>query len=190
MVYCTGMPVHSPEAVELVVNRPSQLRAIGHHVRTRILLELELHHQSAKELATSLGMTHGRIDHHLGILEREGFVRVLEERRVRGVTERRFGPTFSRMRIDVPGSRQDRLRFAFAQAAREAAPDREQPFTDTVRIYSVRMPEERAAEFSRRLIALADEFAAADGAHGIPVGLVAAVYATVAHTGGAEASRR
>ena len=68
-------------------------------------------------------MTHGRIDHHLGILEREGFVRVVEERPVRGVTERRFGPTFSRMRIDVPGASQDRLRFLFSQASREAAPD-------------------------------------------------------------------
>lgn len=175
------MPVHKPTHEELVVRQPSQLKAIAHHVRTRILLELELRPRSAKELAATLEMTHGRIDHHLGILEREGFVRVVEERPVRGVTERRFGPTFSRMRIDVPGSPQDRLRFVFAQAAREAAPEREQPFEDHLRIYSVRMPAERAAEFARRLVALADEFAAADAEEGIPVGLAAAVYATVAH---------
>ena len=42
------------------------------------------------------------------------------------------------------------------------------------------MPADRAAEFARRLVALADEFAAADGPEGIPVGLTAAVYATVA----------
>jgi len=175
------MPVHNADDSELVVRRPSQLKAIAHHVRTRILLELELHPRSAKELATALDMTHGRIDHHLGILEREGFVRVVEERAVRGVTERRFGPTFSRMRIDVPGSPQDRLRFALAQAAREAAPARDQPFEDHLRIYSVRMPAELAAGFARRLVALADEFAAADGENGIPVGMVAAVYSTVAH---------
>lgn len=181
------MPVHNAHPPELVVRKPSQLKAIAHHVRTRILLELELQPQSAKELATALEMTHGRIDHHLGILEREGFVRVVEERPVRGVTERRFGPTFGRMRIDVPGSPQDRLRFAFAQAAREAAPEGDQPFEDHVRIYSVRMPADRAAEFARRLVALADEFAAADGKDGIPVGLTAAVYATVAHEASSKA---
>ena len=181
------MPVHNADAPELLVTRPSQLKAIAHDVRTRILLELELQPRSAKELATALDMTHGRIDHHLGILEREGFVRVVEERPIRGVTERRFGPTFSRMRIDVPGSPQDRLRFAFAQAAREAAPARDQPFDDQVRVYSVRMPARRAAEFARRLVALADEFAAADDEEGIPVGLAAAVYATVAHRAGSDA---
>lgn len=174
------MPVHDRPAAELVVQRPSQLKAIAHQVRTRILLELELQPRSAKELATTLEMTHGRIDHHLGILEREGFVQVVEERPVRGVTERRFGPTFSRMRIDVPGNPQDRLRFVFAQAAREAAPERDQPFDEHLRIYSVRMPAARAADFARRLVALADEFAAADGEDGISVGLAAAVYATVA----------
>lgn len=174
------MPVQTKPAVELVIRQPSQLKAIAHHVRTRILLELELQPRSAKELAAILSMTHGRIDHHLGILEREGFVRVVEERPVRGVTERRMGPTFSRMRIDVPGSRQDRLRFMFSQAAREAAPDAAQPFEDYLRIYSVRMPAERAAEFARRLVALADEFGAADGKEGIPVGLAAAVYSTTA----------
>jgi hypothetical protein len=107
---------------------------------------------------------------------------VVEERPVRGVTERRFGPTFSRMRIDVPGASQDRLRFLFSQASREAAPDEAQPFEDHLRIYSVRMPAERAAEFARRLVALADEFASADGGDGIPVGLAAAVYATNAST--------
>ena len=112
---------------------------------------------------------------------------MVEERPIRGVTERRFGPTFSRMRIDVPGSPQDRLRFAFAQAAREAAPARDQPFDDQVRVYSVRMPARRAAEFARRLVALADEFAAADDEEGIPVGLAAAVYATVAHRAGSDA---
>jgi DNA-binding transcriptional ArsR family regulator len=181
------MPVHKAAEGELVVRQPSQLKAIAHHVRTRILLELELQPRSAKELATALEMTHGRIDHHLGILEREGFVRVVEDRPVRGVTERRFGPTFSRMRIDVPGSASDRLRFAFAQASREAAPEADQPFDDHVRIYSARMPAERAAEFARRLVALADEFAAASEKEGIPVGLAAAVYTTVAHTTRSEA---
>lgn len=180
------MPVHNGAAAELVVRKPSQLKAIAHHVRTRVLLELELQPRSAKELATSLDMTHGRIDHHLGVLEREGFIRVVEERPVRGVTERRFGPTFSRLRVDVPGSRQDRLRFVFAQAAREAAPDDDQPFRDHARIYSVRMSAERAGEFAARLVALADEFAAADGEEGIPVGLTAAVYATVAHQRGSD----
>jgi len=176
------MPVHSSVAAELVVSRPEQLKAIGHRVRTRILSELEGGPRSAKELAGALAMTHGRIDHHLGILEREGFVRVVEERAVRGVVERRFAPTFDRMRIELPGS-VDRLQFLFAQAAREAAPADEQPFDDHARIYAVRMPVEGAAEFARRIVALADEFAAEDGEDGLSVGLAAAVYTTATGRG-------
>jgi DNA-binding transcriptional ArsR family regulator len=152
---------------------------MGHSVRTRILLLLEAEPRSAKQLATTLGMTHGRIDHHLGILEREGLVEVYEERQVRGVTERRFGPTFERLRVDVPGLANDRLRFLFAQAAREAAPTADQPF-DGARLYAVRMPPSRAAEFARRLMALADEFAAVGTAdaegESETFGMAAAIY--------------
>ena len=162
---------------DLVLTRPSQLAAIGHPVRTRILLELELEPRSAKQLAAMLGMTHGRIDHHLGVLEREGFVSLVDERRVRGVVERTYAPAFTRMRVEVPGA-PDSLRFLFAQAAREAASSGEQPFEDNARLYSVRMPVARAAEFAGRLVALADEFAAADGDEGVPVGLAAAIYTT------------
>ena len=61
------------------------------------------------------------------------------------------------------------------QAAREAAPEAEQPFPDHRRLYSVTMSEDQAAEFAARLVALGDEFAAAKG-EGPLFGFAGAVY--------------
>ena len=148
------MPVHT--ARELVLTEPAQIKAIAHPVRTRLLTALELDPASAKQLAGSLDLTHGNVGHHLKVLERAGLVEVIEERRVRALTERIFAPTYDHLRIEVGDGSVDKLRFLFEQAAREAAPQDQQPFSDQGRLYAVPMPQERAVEFVERLIALAD----------------------------------
>jgi DNA-binding transcriptional ArsR family regulator len=145
-------------------------------VRTRLLNALETEPRSAKQLADDLHLTHGNVGHHLKTLERAGLVEVIEERRVRALTERIFAPTYERLRIEVSGGGVDKLQFLFHQAAREAAPRADQPFDDQGRLYSTRMTDERAAEFAARVIALADEFAAAEEESGVTYGLAAAVY--------------
>ena len=132
----------------------------------------------AKQLAGALGLTHGNVGHHLKVLERAGLVEVVEERRVRALTERIFAPTYDRLRIEVGDSGLDKLHFLFEQAGREAAPQAEQPFDDQGRLYSAKMPEERAAEFAVRLIELADEFAATED-DGPTFGFAGAVYRVV-----------
>lgn len=162
----------------LTLTRPSQLQAMGHPVRTRILQALEVDPASAKRLAERLGMTHGKVGHHLKVLEREGLVEVVEERKVRAMTERVFAPTFDTLHVMVPGAEGDRLQFLFGQAAREAAPAADQPFGDSGRLYSVPMSPERAAGFAGRLDALADEFtAAAEPGHPV-FGFAGAVFRT------------
>jgi DNA-binding transcriptional ArsR family regulator len=160
----------------LVITRPSQLRAIGHRVRTNILQILEQQPVSAKRLSERMEMTHGKIGYHLKVLEREGLIEVVEERKVRALTEKMFAPTFDVLHVRVPGEKWDRLTFMFEQAAREAAPAAQQPFDEYARLYSVRMPRERAAEFAARLVALADEFAGVDAEEGQTFGFAGAVY--------------
>ena len=160
----------------VVLTRPGQLKALGHPVRTAILAVLEDEPHSAKRLAERLRMTHGKIGHHLGILEREGLIEVVEEKQARGFVEKTFAPTYERLEVRVPGAEHDRLTFMLHQAAREAAPADTQPLDPFGRIYSVRMPQERAGEFASRLVALADEFAATDDGAGERFGIVGAVY--------------
>jgi hypothetical protein len=117
------------------------------------------------------------VGHHLKVLEREGLVEVVEERKVRAMTERVFARSFDILRIRVPGEEGDRLAFLFEQARREAAPADTQPFEEHSRLYRVRMPVERAPDFAARVVALADEFAAADEGDGRTFGMAAAVYA-------------
>jgi DNA-binding transcriptional ArsR family regulator len=163
---------------ELVLTEASQLKAIAHPVRTRLLTALEADPASAKQLSGSLGLTHGNVGHHLKVLERAGLVEVIEERKVRALTERIFAPAYDRLRIEVGESGLDKLHFLFEQAGREAAPQSEQPFDDQGRLYAVQMPEDRAAEFAARLIELGDEFAASED-EGPTFGFAGAVYRVV-----------
>lgn len=160
----------------LVLTRASQLKALGHPVRTRLLNALEREPRSAKQLSVALGLTHGNVGHHLKVLESAGLVEVIEERPVRALTERIFAPTYGRLRIEVGGGAVDRLRFLFEQAAREAAPQERQPLSDQGRLYATSMPRAKAEEFAARLIALADEFGAFEG-EGPTFGFAGAVYA-------------
>ena len=172
------MTVHTQSSRELVLTDPAQLKAIAHPTRTRLLNALEATPASAKQLAVSLGLTHGNVGHHLKVLEKAGLVEVIEERKVRALTERIFAPTFDRLRIEVGEAGLDKLQFLFEQAGREAAAQSEQPFDEPGRLYSVSMSEERAAEFATRLVALADEFAAAEE-DGPTFGFAGAVYRVV-----------
>ncbi|MDH3540712.1 MAG: winged helix-turn-helix domain-containing protein [Acidimicrobiia bacterium] len=171
------MPVQTDR--ELLLTEVSQLKAIADPVRTRLLNALGANPASAKQLSASLGLTHGNVGHHLKVLERAGLVAVVEERRVRALTERIFATTFDRLRIEVGGGGLDKLRFLFEQAGREAAPQEEQPFSDQGRLYTVQMQQDRAAEFAARLIALGDEFATAGDDDGPAFGFAGAVYKVV-----------
>ncbi len=114
---------------------------------------------SAKELSEWLSMTHGRIGHHLKVLESLGLIEVVHTRQVRAMTEKFYGPTFTHLRVDMSGGADlNPLAFMLGQAIREAAPMNEQPFETFGRLYATRMSVSRAAEFQRRLMELADEF--------------------------------
>lgn len=144
---------------ELIISTPEALKAIADPTRTAILQVLDDRRASAKELSEWLSMTHGRIGHHLKVLEASGLVEVVATRPVRALTEKFYGTTFTHLRIDMSGGTDlNPLTFLLGQAIREAAPIEEQPFDTFGRLYAVRMSEERAKEFRGRLVDLADEF--------------------------------
>ena len=58
--------------------------------RTKILQVLDDRPASAKQLSDLLNMSHGKIGHHLKVLERHGFVEVVETRQVRAMTEKLY----------------------------------------------------------------------------------------------------
>lgn len=162
---------------ERIISTPAELKAIADPTRTAILQVLDDRIASAKELSDWLSMTHGRIGHHLKVLEANGLVEVVRTQKVRALTEKFYGPTFTHLRIDLSGGADlNPLTFMFGQAAREAAPIDQQPFDTFGRLYATRMTESRAREFQGRLIQLADEFSES-GEPGEPLfGFAGAVY--------------
>jgi len=96
----------------------------------------------------------------MNVLRDAGLIEVVEERKVRALTEKLYGVTYDRLTFSVPGA--DRLRFALEQIAREALPSHEQPFTPPAQVVSVRMTEERAAGFHSRCLALVEEFVSSE----------------------------
>lgn len=132
---------------------------------------------SAKGLAERFDMSHGKVGYHLGVLSDAGLVEVTEARPVRAVVEKFYRTTYDYLHIDAgPGDEHDPLKFMLRQAAMEALPYDQQPFTPLGRFYSTRIDPERAEQFAERLVALADEFAAIDDADGRTFGLIGAVY--------------
>jgi DNA-binding transcriptional ArsR family regulator len=76
------------EALDVIDDPAAAIAALG-PVRSRLLAAL---HEpgSAAMLAPAVGLTRQKVNYYLRALEREGLVRVVEERRWGGITERVF----------------------------------------------------------------------------------------------------
>ena len=158
-----------------MLDSPGRLKAIADDNRSRILRILQDGPASAKELARMTDMSHGKIGHHLKVLRQAGFIEVVSERPVRAVVERFYGLTYDRLRFDYGGM--SRLQFILDQAAREASPD--QPFDPPGFLFTVRMGEEGASVFHRRLVALGEEFNDSEDSGAATVfGFTGAVFST------------
>jgi DNA-binding transcriptional ArsR family regulator len=162
---------------ELTLDSPEQLKALADETRAKILRVLEDGPASAKQLSGLFEMTHGKVGHHIKVLREAGLIEVVEERPVRAVTERFYGLSYERLRFNANDS--DRLQFTLAQAAREALPTADQPFDPPAVFLTVRMSPERAADFNRRVLELAEEFGQDSNDQAVDVyGLTASVFLT------------
>ena len=91
-------------ADRIALTRPSQVRAIGHPLRTTILGLLHERAATVSELAVALGRPKSTVAHHVKVLTETGLVQVVRTRRVRAIEERFYGRTARMFYVGVERS--------------------------------------------------------------------------------------
>ena len=139
----------------------SQVRAIGHPLRTTILHLLHERAASVNELAQAVGRPKSTVAHHVKVLTEAGLLRVVRTRRVRAIEERFYGRTARMFYVSVQrtaeGEDMPRDFNDFEVAARESVA----AFHDGKLwgfIRHARISEEQASEFWERMAELVAEF--------------------------------
>ena len=148
-------------ADRIALTRPSQVKAIGHPLRTTILGLLHERAATVTELAVALKRPKSTVAHHVKVLAEAGLVQVVRTRRVRAIDERFYGRTARMFYVsversadgeDIPRDFND-----FEVAARESA----EAFRDGKLwgfIRHARIAEAQASDFWERMAELVAEF--------------------------------
>jgi len=112
-------------ADRIALTLPSQVKAIGHPLRTTILGLLHERAATVTELAAAVGRPKSTVAHHVNVLTDAGLVRVVRTRRVRAIEERFYGRTARMFYVGVErgpdGADLPRDFNDFEVAARESA---------------------------------------------------------------------
>ena len=163
------------ELAEVVAaDTPARLKALGHPLRS-LLVDLVLERaMTVTELAELVGKPRGSVAHHVDVLVEAGMLRVVRTRKVRAIEERYYGRTGRTIKFPDRADANDLPFFADARSEIDLdAPDEVQTGGFTYR--HARIPPERAAEFTERVMALALEFTrlprAGDREYGLLVGV-------------------
>jgi DNA-binding transcriptional ArsR family regulator len=148
-------------ADRMALTRPSQVKAIGHPLRTTILGLLHERAATVTELAVALDRPKSTVAHHIKVLVEAGLVRVVRTRRVRAIEERFYGRTARMFYVGVersPEGAEMPLDFNdFEIAAQEsAAAYQDGKLWGFIR--HARISEEQASEFWERMAELVVEF--------------------------------
>src|SRR3954447_25628599 len=148
-------------ADRIALTRPSQVKAIGHSLRTTILGLLHERAATVSELAVALERPKSTVAHHVKVLTEAGLVQVVRTRRVRAIEERFYGRTARMFYISVErsadGEDMPRDFNDFEVAARESA----EAFRDGKLwgfIRHARISEAQASDFWERMAELVAEF--------------------------------
>jgi DNA-binding transcriptional ArsR family regulator len=94
-----GVPTHERPSDIRILGDAGSVRAALSPLRVTLLRELR-EPASASGLAERLGTTRQRLAYHLGVLEKQGLVRLVEERQRRGCTERLLQRTARALVVD------------------------------------------------------------------------------------------
>lgn len=183
MVVCSIMTVNAPvpdyeieDTIELTT--AEQVRAISDPLRTTILGLLHERAATVTELAGAVKRPKSTVAHHVGVLTEAGLLRVVRTRRVRAIEERYYGRAARMFYIGLGRGAGDgdgpRDFNDFEVAAKESvAAYKDGQLRSLIR--HARIPEERAAEFWKRVAQVVHEFdrlpRAGDTAYGFTVGL-------------------
>jgi DNA-binding transcriptional ArsR family regulator len=148
-------------AERIALTQPSQVKAIGHPLRTTILGLLHERAASVTELAAALGRPKSTVAHHVRVLVDAGLVRVVRTRRVRAIEERFYGRTARMFYVGVErspdGGEMPRDFNDFEVAAQESS-----AAYDDGKLWGfirhARITEAQASEFWERMAELVAEF--------------------------------
>ena len=159
------MAVNPPPDYELAdriaLTTPSQVKAIGHPLRTTILGLLHERAATVTELAAAVERPKSTVAHHVKVLTESGLAQVVRTRRVRAIEERFYGRTARMFYVGVERSPEaDELPQDFndfeVAAQESAAAYRDGKLWGFVR--HARISEEEASEFWERMAQLVGEF--------------------------------
>jgi DNA-binding transcriptional ArsR family regulator len=148
-------------ADRIALTRPSQVKAIGHSLRTTILGLLHERAATVTELAAAVERPKSTIAHHVKVLTEAGLVQVVRTRRVRAIEERFYGRTARMFYVAVErspdGEDMPRDFNDFEVAARESgAAYRDGRLWGFIR--HARISEAQASQFWERMAELVAEF--------------------------------
>ena len=164
-------------ADRIALTEASQVRAIGHPLRTTILGLLHERAATVNELAAALERPKSTVAHHVKVLGEAGLVQVVRTRRVRAIDERFYGRTARMFYVVERSPDSDELPRDFNDfevAARESAA----AYGDGKLwgfIRHARISEAQASEFWERMAELVAEFdqlpRSGDTVYGFAVGV-------------------
>ena len=165
-------------ADRIALTEPSQVKAIGHPLRTAILGLLHERAATVNELATALGRPKSTVAHHVNVLTTARLLQVVRTRRVRAIEERFYGRTARLFYVGVErnagGDEMPRDFNDFEVAAQESVT----AYHDGKLwgfIRHARITETQASEFWDRMAGLVEEFdrlpRAGDTMYGFAIGV-------------------
>src|SRR5215831_4289321 len=148
-------------ADRIALTEPSQVKAIGHPLRTTILGLLHERAATVSELAVAVERPKSTVAHHVNVLAEAGLVQVVRTRRVRAIEERFYGRTARMFYVSVErGSDGDSLPRDFndfeVAAGESAAAFRNGKLWGFIR--HARISETQASEFWEQMAQLVAEF--------------------------------
>jgi len=160
-VSCNPSPPDYELADRIALTRPSQVKAMGHPLRTTILSLLHERAATVTELAVALDRPKSTVAHHVRVLAEAGLLQVVRTRRVRAIEERFYGRTARLFYVGVErGPDGDDLPRDFndfeVAAGESAAAYREGKLWGFIR--HARISEAQASAFWERMAELVTEF--------------------------------
>src|SRR6476659_4356214 len=88
-------------ADRIALTESSQVKAIGHPLRTTILGLLHERAATVSELAVAVERPKSTVAHHVKVLNEAGLVKVVKTRKVRAIEERLYGRTARMFYVSV-----------------------------------------------------------------------------------------
>lgn len=182
------MTKENQEQLTHIIRELETLKVISDPLRWQMIELLTVKPQTVKQLAEKLGLAPSKLYYHINLIENYGLIQVVETRLVSGILEKHYQTIAPEFEIDpellnfgtragresinaillstLDATRDDLLRSLQARAFALDSGATPHPRTANVTRQISRIPEDKAAEFSKRLFTLMQEFEAADDEQG------------------------